>query len=123
MQCRLEQLDISSNKFIYHTFPNNENIKTSKKFCLGNLVNIASKVVLKHKLFYSPSTIPQTLVEFLDNANMCICGTPVVDTVFVKKDYDLKEYFRTVVCDTHSSRVDFECYFCSPACFRKLCRT
>lgn len=90
---------------------------------MGSLVNIASKVVLKHKLFYDRNTIPWTLVEFLDNANMCVCGRPVVDTVFVKKEFDLKEYFRVVVCDVHSSRVDFMCYFCSHACLRKLCRS
>lgn len=123
MQCHLEQLDISSNKFMYNTFPNKQNIPTLKNFYMGSLVNIASKVVLKHKLFYDRKTIPWTLVEFLDNANMCICGTPVVDTVFVKKEFDLKDYFRIVVCDARSSRVDFECYFCSPVCIRKLCRT
>lgn len=121
MQCRLEQIDISSNKFIYHNIPNPQNIQTVKIY-MGSLVSIASKVVLRHKLFYDRSTIPWTLVEFLDNANMCICGMPVVDTVFINKEFDLKEYFRAVVCDAHASRVDFECYFCSSVCLKKLSR-
>lgn len=121
LQCRLEYLDISTNKF--------HNSETSSKsyenspwdFYIGDLAHLSTKVVLKCKIFYAPNIIPWTLVEFLDNANMCVCGSPVVnDQISLVKKFELKDYFRTVVFDNNrTSIVGFECYYCSPKCFKK----
>lgn len=84
---------------------------------VGSLVHLASKVVLKHKTFYAPNIIPWTLVDFLDNSNMCVCGNPVVNEVFYLMEFDLKTFFNVVVFDNYrNSSVEFECYFCSPVC-------
>lgn len=120
MQCRLEYIDISSNKF-----DNKQNNSTSDQyspwqFYVGSLVHLSAKIILKHKIHYASNIIPWTLVEFLDNANMCVCGAPVVNyTHSINKEYDLKDYFRTVVFNNNLSVVEFECYFCSPKCFLK----
>lgn len=116
----MEELDISSNKFFHRTIPNKVNIPTLKNCSMENLVNIASKVVLKHKLFYDRKTIPWTLVEFLDNADVCICGMPVVNTDFVKIQIELKEYFNMIISNACSTTVYFDCYLCSPACHSRL---
>lgn len=118
-QCRLEELDISSNEFLHRTIPNIVNTPTLKNCSMENLVNIASKVVLKYKLFYDRKTIPWTLVEFLDNANVCICGMPVLNTDLIKIPFELKDYFNMIISNV-STTVYFECYFCSPFCHRKL---
>ncbi|KAI8434224.1 hypothetical protein MSG28_012329 [Choristoneura fumiferana] len=121
MQCKLEHLDLSTNNFNHHK-ENLEWKQHSPWDCyIGSLSHLASKIVLKYKLFYAPNVIPWTLVEFLDNANMCICGSPVVNDMFYRnKEYVLKDYFRVVVFDNNRTRtVAFECYYCSPKCFSR----
>ncbi|XP_030020103.2 LOW QUALITY PROTEIN: leucine-rich repeat protein 1 [Manduca sexta] len=121
MQCRLEYIDLSSNKFHHKKEMIMTNNHTPWNFYIGSLVHIAGKIVLKNKLYYASNIIPWTLVDFLDNANMCVCGAPVVsDLFYVKKEFELKDYFRTVVFNNNwNSVVNFECYFCSPKCFSK----
>ncbi|XP_011554086.3 leucine-rich repeat protein soc-2 homolog [Plutella xylostella] len=122
LQCRLESLDLSTNNFHHQ-----EQIPTAIKhspwdFYVNSLVHVSSKVVLKNKLYYAPNIIPWTLVEFLDNANMCVCGAPVVnDILSIRKSFELKDYFRMVVFDNNrNSTVSFECYLCSQKCYSKI---
>lgn len=126
MQCRLEHIDLSSNTFHIRQEVAKQDSQSHWDVYVSNLVHIASKVVLKNKLYYAPHLIPWTLIEFLDNAHTCVCGAPVVnDILHVDKAFDLKEFFRVVVFDSvtspglasSSSKVNFECYFCSPRCF------
>lgn len=121
MQCRLEYIDLSSNKFRSKHFRQISERYTPWECYVGSLLHLASKVVLKNNIFYAPNNIPWTLVDFLDNANMCVCGAPVVnDSIYINKEIELKDYFRTVVFNNScSSVVNFECYYCSPKCFRK----
>lgn len=121
MQCKLEHLDLSTNNFNDHKENPEWKQHSPWDFYIGSLSHLASKIVLKHKLFYAPNLIPWTLVEFLDNANMCICGSPVVNDIFYRnKEYVLKDYFRVVVFDNNStSTVAFECYYCSPKCYSR----
>lgn len=122
MQCRLEHIDLSSNSFI----TNPEVHPTQNEFgawelYINSLTHLAAKAMLKHKLFYSANIIPWTLVDFLDNANMCVCGNPVVsDKCYIIKEFELKDYYRSVVFDNNrNSSVGFECFFCSSKCFFK----
>ncbi|XP_063383331.1 leucine-rich repeat protein 1 [Cydia fagiglandana] len=121
MQCNLEYLDISANNFNHHIENPEFKQHSPWDFYVGSLVHLASKVVLKHRMFYAPNIIPWTLVEFMDNANMCVCGMPVVnDMYFRNKEYELKDFFRVVVFDNNrASTVAFECYYCSPRCFSR----
>ncbi|XP_026493268.1 leucine-rich repeat protein 1 [Vanessa tameamea] len=121
MQCRLDYIDLSANMFV----PGNGTLKTGNysqwEFYVNSLVHIASKVVLNKKLFYAPNIIPRTLVELLDNANICVCGKSVLNhSYFIIKEFQLKDLYRVVVFNNnHSCAVGFECYFCSPKCFMK----
>ncbi|KAI5643862.1 leucine rich repeat domain-containing protein [Phthorimaea operculella] len=96
----LEKVDLSSNNFIYTANTQSPKEHTLWQFCVGNLVHLAAKVVLKNKFYYAPNIIPKTLVEFLDNANMCICGAPVMNDIFSKQLlFDPKDFFRSVIAD------------------------
>lgn len=117
-QCRFDEIDISSN-ICLHRIANERFIQNLYIFCVGSLVNIASKAVLKHKLLYAPNIIPWTLVEFLDNANICICGTPVLSLMSVQGRFDLKDYTRILISDTQT-KINFNCHFCSYACIKKI---
>ncbi|KAM3965563.1 leucine-rich repeat protein 1 [Aphomia sociella] len=121
LQCRLEYIDLSSNKFHHIEVSTQWNKHSPWEYYIGSLVNLSSKVVLRNKFGYAPNIIPWTLVDFLDNANMCVCGAPVVnDHFYLNKEFELKDYFRVVVFDNNrNSTVDFECYFCSPKCFSR----
>ncbi|CAG4944118.1 unnamed protein product [Parnassius apollo] len=122
LQCRLEHIDLSSNNFNYCTqIQSEENKLGAWQLYINSLIHLASKVVLKHKLFYAPNILPLTLVEFLDNANMCLCGNPVVsDEYYVVREFELKDYFRVVVFDNNrNSSIRFECFFCSSRCYIK----
>ncbi|XP_072938375.1 leucine-rich repeat protein 1 [Epargyreus clarus] len=121
MQCRLEHIDLSCNDFQKEASTSQWSTYKPWEFYINSLVHLASKVVLRHKIYYAPNLIPWTLVEFLDNANMCVCRKPVVNDKFYKvKNYELKDYFSVAVFDnTRSSAVGFECFFCSPKCFSK----
>ncbi|CAH0399347.1 unnamed protein product [Chilo suppressalis] len=125
MQCPLEHIDICYNKF---QMSNNKTINMEHspwEIYVGSLAHLVSKVVLKHKIFYAPNLIPWTLVDFLDNSHMCVCGAPVVnDKTHLYKEFDLKSFFNVVVFDScRNSSVCFECYFCSPKCFSKVIKS
>ncbi|XP_047028995.1 leucine-rich repeat protein 1 [Helicoverpa zea] len=121
LQCRLEYIDLSENKLDVNETPPEPSKHTPWDFYIGSLVDLASKAVLRNKIYYAPNIIPWTLVEFLDNANMCICGAPVVNNLFyMNKEFQLKDYFRVVVFNSNrKSTVTFQCYFCSPKCFNR----
>ncbi|KAJ0175149.1 hypothetical protein K1T71_009290 [Dendrolimus kikuchii] len=118
MQCRLEFIDLSSNKFHESSTGPKLQKYTPWEFYINNLVHMAAKLLLKNKVYYAPNIIPWTLVELLDNANMCICGAPVLnDKFYIHKEFELKDYFRAVAFNNNrSSSVNFECYVCSPKC-------
>ncbi|XP_049871659.1 leucine-rich repeat protein 1 [Pectinophora gossypiella] len=121
MHCKLEHIDLSSNDFhIIESAPQPNNRSLWDLYVRG-LVQLAAKVVLKHKIYYAPNIIPRTLVHFLDEANMCICGAPVVNDLFyINKQFEMKDFFRTTVINNNRTRmVNFEIYFCSPKCFSK----
>nr|XP_034833425.1 leucine-rich repeat protein 1-like [Maniola hyperantus] len=119
MHCGLEHIDISTNNFTSET---TEPKLMPCEFYINSLVHIAAKTVLKHKLFYAPNIIPKTLVELLDNSNMCVCGKPVLnDKYYIIKQYNLKDFSlsRHLVFNffNKNSSVGIECFFCSPKCF------
>lgn len=121
MQCRLEYLDLSCNQFDNPTGKDKLAEHTLWDFYVTSLVHISAKVVLKNKFHYAPNIIPRTLVDFLDNANMCVCGKPVLNiSYYIIKQFELKDFFRVVVFNSDRNCVyGFECYFCSPKCFMK----
>ncbi|XP_068622838.1 leucine-rich repeat protein 1 [Battus philenor] len=122
MQCHLEHIDLSSNDFTSgHELKPMQNKCGMWDLYINSLVHISCKAVLKNKIYYAPNVIPWTLVEFLDNANMCVCGNPVItDEFYVIREFELKDYFRVILFDNNrSNSVGFECFFCSSKCFTK----
>ncbi|XP_041980782.1 leucine-rich repeat-containing protein 1 [Aricia agestis] len=118
MQCRLEYIDLSCNLFNVETNSLVPEKHSHWDLYVTSLLHIASKAVMKQKIYYASNIIPWTLVEFLDNANLCVCGRPVLnDKFYVIKEYELKDFFRIVVFNNNRNcSVKFECYFCSPKC-------
>ncbi|CAG4935579.1 unnamed protein product [Colias eurytheme] len=121
MQCRFEQLDLSLNKFENKDMKFKQDNLSQWDFCISSLVHISAKIVLRNNIFYAPHIIPRTLVETLDNANVCICGRPVLNNVYLIKQFDFKDCFKlvTLLNNNVNSAIDFECYFCSPKCLLK----
>lgn len=85
---------------------------------VNSLVDLAARIVVKQKISYAPNTIPWTLVEYLDDANSCVCGEPVMNKEhYSYKEFQLKDYFHVVVSDkSRKGTVSFLCYYCSPKC-------
>ncbi|CAD0202203.1 unnamed protein product [Chrysodeixis includens] len=121
LQCRLEYIDLSENQLDAQETTPEPCKSTPWEFYIGSLVDITSKVVLKNKFYYAPNIIPWTLVEFLDNANMCVCGAPVVNNRFyMNKEFQLRDYFHVVVFNSNrKNTVTFQCYFCSHKCLNR----
>ncbi|XP_026750029.2 leucine-rich repeat protein 1 [Galleria mellonella] len=119
LQCHLEYIDLSSNNF-HHNNITSQLQRNLYKYYVGSLVHLSSEIVLRNKFFYASNLIPWTLVQFLDDANMCVCGAPVVNNKFyVNNKFELKDLFRVVVFDNNrNSTVDFECYYCYKCCRR-----
>lgn len=90
----------------------------------GTLVHLASEVALKQKIYYGPNIIPYTLVEFLDNVNVCMCGKLAVDEkLYFKKLYNMEDYKVVIFDDNNTNNVvGFDCYYCSVACMRRKSR-
>ncbi|CAH2242414.1 jg7693 [Pararge aegeria aegeria] len=124
IRCGLEHLDISSNNFKSEADAPKIADYTPWDIYINSLVHIAAKTVLKHKFFYAPNIIPKTLVELLDNSNMCVCGQAVLnDKYYVIKPFELIGFSisRHIVSNfvNKGSSVSVECFFCSPKCFVK----
>ncbi|VVD02400.1 unnamed protein product [Leptidea sinapis] len=123
-QCSFEDLDLSMNKFD-DSISTATNIDYSQwDLCVGSLVHISAKVILKHNMFYTRKTIPWTLVDMLDNAKMCICGRPVLNDIYLYKRINFADKFKgtSLIKNSFTSEINFECYFCSPKCLLKLNR-
>ncbi|KAL0113878.1 hypothetical protein PUN28_011309 [Cardiocondyla obscurior] len=114
---QLQSLDIAENPFVKYPnlingHMNNENTTSVK---MQSLVELSAKIILKSRLTYDESTIPYTLVEFLDEAKCChVCRSACFDC-FIKKFLFLhlgNVVVKTSVCATYQ----FECYFCSLFC-------
>lgn len=122
MQCRLDQLDLSHNNLLNQEIQQSLLLKWD--FPVNSLLDLAARVVLKNNIYYAPNIIPWTLVETLDNANLCVCSRPVLNNVFIIKQFQSRDCFRmvTVLNNNVNSAINFECYFCSSKCLLK-CRS
>lgn len=123
LQCCLEHLDIYGNNFHEAELGYTPCTvgQTPWQFYIGNLVHIAAKVILKNKIPYRPGMLPITLIGILDNANVCVCGAPVMnDQFYVNRQFPLKDFYNTIVFDnSRQITVTFKCFFCSPKCYAK----
>uniref|UniRef100_A0A2H1VLW0 SFRICE_005013 n=1 Tax=Spodoptera frugiperda TaxID=7108 RepID=A0A2H1VLW0_SPOFR len=119
LQCRLDYIDLSDNKLYEGDTEQAKILKNNPwEMYVNSLVDLAARVVVKQKISYAPNTIPWTLVEYLDDANSCVCGEPVMNKKhYSYKEFQLKDYFHVVVSDkSRKGTVSFLCYYCSPKC-------
>lgn len=84
---------------------------------LPSLVECAARIFLKTRINYDASLIPNTLVQYLDSAKYCVCGTACFQ-YFLRKiiHFDLN----STTCSVKSSNnsiVPYDCFFCSLNCF------
>ncbi|XP_033324479.1 leucine-rich repeat 47 isoform X2 [Megalopta genalis] len=113
---RLILLDVCENKF------DGENVNFVTDIDVLKLVECAGKSILKARLSYDASTIPLTLVKYLDAAKYCVCGNPCFDSYRRK----FVEFLLTTIANSVKSSghitVPFDCYFCSSNCVRIFAR-
>lgn len=118
LKCRLEYIDLSDNKFEMNETQMDTVAQSTWQF--HSLVECASKVIIKQKIYYAPNIIPWTLVELLDNANACMCGMPVLNNnLCVNIKFLLTDYFSVVVLSDSRNTVTVQCYFCSQMCLSR----
>lgn len=119
LNCPLEYFDLSANKFHSNNQPSKSFDWQAKRSPL-RLLHLASEIVLKKKFYYAPNIIPYTVVEFLDNVNVCVCGKLAVDDgLYLYRLYNM-EHYKVVIFDDNNQNniVGFDCYFCSLKCMR-----
>ncbi|KAF9422465.1 hypothetical protein HW555_001863 [Spodoptera exigua] len=119
LQCHLDYIDLSDNKLDDGGTAKSEMLKNNPwEMFVASLVDLAARVVIKQKMPYTSDIIPWTLVEYLDDANTCICGEPVLSKDhYSYREFQLKDYSRVVVSNNNrKNTVSFLCYYCSPKC-------
>ncbi|XP_025989436.1 leucine-rich repeat protein 1 isoform X2 [Solenopsis invicta] len=117
---RLQLLNVMENPFInFENFlcDNGEEYKnTTKNIRMQSLVEWSAKSILKSRITYDASTIPYTLVEYLDEAKYCqYCSTACFDS-YIKKFMYLTLSCIELKTSVSQSHFKFECYFCSTVC-------
>ncbi|XP_034935086.1 leucine-rich repeat protein 1-like isoform X2 [Chelonus insularis] len=92
---------------------------------ISTLREFAARVVINNRFFYDASIIPYTLIEYLDNAQFCICGNACLNTCIYKI---ILADLRCNACNITStpiitSTVPFFCTCCSISCFNRVSKT
>lgn len=124
LRLKLQQVDFSGNSFSSVEEP--QGPAPAMVFKMGSLVEIAGSAVLNHKLHYSRSVIPFTLVEYLNASNYCgACGLATLDmgVNHRKVKVNIRDLFPLVTLDYSVDPViNFDCYCCSFKCSKILTR-
>ncbi|XP_015609820.1 leucine-rich repeat protein 1 [Cephus cinctus] len=107
---RLMNIDVSGNllngvnRYVVH----------SMKF--PSLVELASRRFLKTRKLYDASTIPYTLVKYLDEAQYCVCGSAFFDSYLRRPvPFNLNDIAASIRT-SGDCIVPLDCYFCSTQC-------
>lgn len=120
LNCPLEYFDLSGNKFHCDTRQSMSIDFNTWNFNASKLVHLASEAILRNNIYYAPNIIPNTLVLFLDNVNVCVCGRLAIDDkLYLKKLHSMD--YKVVIFDDNNTNniVGFDCYYCSVACMRR----
>lgn len=117
-RCHFQLLNLCNNNFISYR-QNNVSVTTPKNFPVPTLKEYSGKKVIELKMSYSAATIPQTLVQYLDDAKYCVCGKACFE-IFIRAPEILSvaSIAQDFVTSTTSSFLTLDCYFCSLQCFR-----
>ncbi|XP_077281852.1 leucine-rich repeat 47 [Temnothorax americanus] len=112
---RLQFLDVTENPFTHDAKNDVRGKESTTSVRMPSLVDVAAKSILKSRITYDASTIPYTLVEYLDEAKCCyLCRTACFDCYIrklVRLPLQLVELKTSV-----GTAFKFESYFCSLPC-------
>ncbi|RZB40416.1 LRR 8 domain containing protein [Asbolus verrucosus] len=118
-KCHLQLMNLFNNNFV-SIRQNNSAIPPPKFLPICSLKENAARKILDLRLPYSSTTIPFTLVTYLDHAKYCVCGKACFE-VFVRAPEILSvaSIAQSFVTSTDEfSFLPIDCYFCSLRCFR-----
>ncbi|XP_011881455.1 PREDICTED: leucine-rich repeat protein 1-like [Vollenhovia emeryi] len=112
---QLDTLNVTENPFTYdannHVYSN----QSTTGVRVPSLLQISAKRVLKSRITYDASTIPYTLVEYLDEAKCChLCRTACFDHC-IRKFVHLPLLCVEIKMSMYTN-IKFESYFCSLLC-------
>lgn len=112
---RLQLLDVTENPFIRDIKNDIHGNGSTTNVRMSSLVEWSAKSVLKSRIMYDRSTIPYTLVEYLDEAKHChLCKTACFDCYirkFIRPPLSCNELKMSL-----GTAFKFESYFCSLLC-------
>lgn len=115
----LQQLDLTSNCFNCRTPPTNSAVANIKPLPPCSLKEYSARKVLLTRIPYTPRDLPLTLINYLDNAQYCVCGKACFD---VHLTVSQMFYLETITdhlttADDESTYVPMDCCFCSRKCY------
>lgn len=115
---RLQSLDLSNNNFDPN-YQCNPAAIFPKPLPVCSLKELAARKVLYCRLFYTPYTLPRTVMHFLNLARYCTCGKACFDVSIMHTHMlsltSITQSFSVSVNDL--TYVPIECNFCSLKCF------
>lgn len=116
---RLQELDLTNNDYYQSSQNYKPPIVIPKPPPICSLKEYAARKVLFLRIPYTPYDLPRTLVDYLDNAQYCICGKACFET-FLKHDQILLLDTITNVLNISSNGsayIPINCCYCSRNCF------
>lgn len=117
----LKNLDLSNNNFDRNSQQKPPHV-SPKTVPMCSLKELAARRVLSLRLYYSPLTLPRTVIHFLNMAKYCVCGYACF-TIFIRQIKMLLVSSITE-CVSMSSEdlffVPIEYDFCSFKCFNHV---
>lgn len=114
---RLNELDLSCNTLP----PISEYVGSDKPKPIllhpFSLKECAAKKVLRSRIPYTPLDLPRTVIQYLDDAEYCVCGEACFENVIKNRQcFSLKDITVTITM-TSPQYVPVDCHYCSPACY------
>ncbi|XP_057331986.1 leucine-rich repeat protein 1-like [Microplitis mediator] len=83
-----------------------------------SLKELSARAVVNNCIYYDASIVPATLVDYMDDANFCMCGSSCFDEIILKStSKDLRFIASSIISDAQSTNhAVFNCTFCSSRC-------
>lgn len=114
----LQQLDLSCNRFQPQRASNSATV-LPKPPPPCSLKECAARTVLLLRIPYTPCDLPLTLIDYLDNAQYCVCGRACFE-IFIKHSQMLLLDSITdhlSISAAGSLQIPMECHYCSLKCY------
>ncbi|TGZ57352.1 leucine-rich repeat protein 1 [Temnothorax longispinosus] len=112
---RLQFLDVTENPFTHDTKTYVHGTESTTSIRMPSLVDVSAKSILKSRITYDASTIPYTLVEYLDEAKCCYLCRTACFACYIRKLVRLPLLLVEIKTSVGTA-LKFESYFCSLPC-------